>query len=268
VEKLVKFREGFIKMASYLKLRYPALIIVSLIAVELLNQELSYDQFSDQVRYSYGEPFRHNGIPFAYGTSQMPLLKHFTLAFICASKVLTEDEFRKYCSFLFNPEKHSDALLEMRPLLSAQKPEDIKYETPGRDNKTIDWLIKYPENTLLLEVKNRTGSTYQHLIEIAQTSGMVSEPETNPKMFFKSTFSKFNRVNSSNVLQGAWIYVDIKENREKLDEYFDSYIDPDLMQFYIIGGWDFECYIKARNENQKKLLVEKFRIVESDRYVF
>ena len=255
-------------MASYLNLRWPALKIVNFIPPELLNQDLSYDQFSDQVRYSFGEPFRHNGIPFAFGTGQMPLLKHFTLAFICASKVLTEDDFQNYRSSLFNPEKHADALMEMRPLLSAQKPEFIEYETPGRDDKTIDWLIKYHEIQILLEVKNRSGNTYQHLIEIAQTRGMVSEPETNPEKFFKSTFSKFDRVESSDALQGAWIHIGIKENREKLDEYFDDNIDLDLMQFYIIGGWDSECYVKTRNENQKKILLEKFRIIESDRYVF
>jgi hypothetical protein len=255
-------------MAKLLGLHDIAIKIVDLIPKELLDQDLSFDQFNDFVRYNYGEPYKYNERPFAYGTPQMPYLKHFTLAYCMSSYILSSRDFNDYLKYIFNPEKHSDALLEIRPLLNSELPNKVFHEFPGLGEKTIDWRIVYPDIEILLEVKNRSGSTFEHLLQIAKSKGSVVTPDTNPEKIFKSTFSKFCINNNNSVLQGIWINFGIKESKSLLDNYFENEINPELLQFYIIAGWGKEGYIKTRKEEQKTILIKKFGLIESDKFVF
>jgi hypothetical protein len=262
------FVQGFLSMASKIGEKERARGLAFSIPSELAEQELSYDTLSDHVRYSFGLPFQHNGIPFAVGTTQMPELSTFTLVFIAASKILDPVSFEKYCRYLFTPAKHQDAMLEFRPILTSRPIDGLEYETQGRGSKKIDWKISYPDITILLDVKNRSGNTYEHLFSIIQSKGEIPIPNTKAEVFFKSTQEKFQPNKSAQVLQGIWVHVGIKENARTLDAYFETEIDPDLLQFYVIAGWGNECHVKARTVEQEEAVLAAFSLVRSDQFVF
>jgi hypothetical protein len=234
------FLKGFLRIASELGLGTQASQIAHFIPKKLSNQKLSIDLFSNTTSYKFGTPYSHKGRPFAFGSQQMPRLDHFTLAFVAASMILDENAFASYRTYLFNPDKHSDALLEIRPILSAMNPITIEYEVQGKDSKRIDWRLKYDDVELLFDVKNRSGYTTTYLLNILQNKSGYIVPNTDPQEIFNSTFNKFNSTTSENSLQGVWIHVGIKVSKNIIDQYFENKIDPQLMQFFIIAGWENE----------------------------
>jgi hypothetical protein len=264
----VTFRNGFIELAKNMVSEKTIAELIQFIPNELLNSDLNYDQLSDQVRYKLGVPFTHKRQPFAYGTPQMPVLSIFVKAFVIAYEVLDKNDFLLFCRNLFIPSKHADALFEMRPLISSINIKNIEYEVPGGKNKKIDWRLCYDNYQILVDVKNRTGNTYEHLVNIVNRNSPSMIPETKPETFFKSTYEKFNINNVENIYQGVWIHIGIKEYAISLSTYFHMNIDPLLLQFFIISGWKNECYICTRNEKQKQILLSTFNLVITDDYVF
>ncbi|MFQ6090429.1 MAG: hypothetical protein ACE5LD_03220 [Candidatus Bipolaricaulia bacterium] len=68
------------------------------------------------------------------------------------------------------------------------------------------------------------------------------------------------------MLQGAWIHVRVKQDRDALHQAFHD-LDPTKVHFAIFGGWDAEAYVLARAESDKSFLMEFFDLEESTSFL-
>jgi len=196
------------------------------------------------------------------------------LAIRAAKSRLNPSDAEKFIRSISDPNNHQDFLFEMRPVIYLKKGLNPKYESESNcaQNKNVDWEVGGGEYTILLEVKNRIGSTAEHLEYIDKmlselSSGVdpenIAPPEApNSEKLFKSIEYKFNNQENTNVLQGAWINTGMKEDKKSLHSCFKA-LDKRKIQFAIIAGWGKRAYILSVNEACKKTILEYFDLIES-----
>ncbi len=249
-----------------------ASLLLSYIPLDFQNLTVTLNRDSKQFSYIYGDLFTTSqGRPFAIGSPHFYTLDQLFIVMYRALEILDEDKRRSYYSYLFSRQKHADAIIEFRPICYLKNNVQIENEVPGNAERRIDWNIRTEAVNVFLDVKNRTGYTAMHLENIARRidQGQTAEdiPVINPEAFFRSTNEKFIRHESVKTINGIWFQVGIKVNADILNEYFDT-VGCDKLDFYILGNWGSEAYVRARTDWQRLRILELFNLAESSNYVF
>jgi len=218
--------------------------------------------------YKFGENFKLPNNAVATGRpTQFPYILNLYNCIKLAKKYLTASQLKQFLKNLSNPAKHTDFLFEMRPILAVDSSTSAKYEARGYSpgNKTIDWLVMPSRKPhILIDVKHRQKSLVSHLIASLMTQ--VKFPAPNPEDLFKSALDKFKSCTDNSSLQGIWVYSLIKEDKTKLLNYFND-LDPTKIHFIILSDWKDDGFVLTQNEEQKSLLLNTFKLLESNRFV-
>ena len=247
-------------------------ILTKSLSPELLKVEVGQDKMTGLLRYEYGNPLTNVAGRRVWGTHQLPEPWQLYVAVRAANRYLGRSDLAEYLSRLKDINKHSDALLEMRPVGHLPPNAKVDYEVPGRKNRRIDWRVRIGFVKVVFDVKNRVKGAINHfadiVAELEKGNRSPPVPKTDPEAFFRSTEIKFRQNFSPLILQGVWTHVHIKESSAVLEQYFRKNVNRFRIDFLIIAGWTDECYILARSSRQKDLIKRLFGLKETMNFVF
>lgn len=226
------------------------------------------DKFTGLWRYEFGVPYDIAKSHF-WGTHMWVPVAHLFTALCCANAQLPEAKLSHYLSRLAVPDKHRAILVEMIPAIKVTSAVAIEFEVAGLGvgNRTVDWVFR-PHNgrTVMLDVKMRTADFIAQAEEIA-TDISAQEPVHDSALLFRSIEKKFMPANPRMQLQGAWICTDIKQHEENISLAFAA-LCADRVHFAILGDWENDAYVLARRPEDRQYLLDLFRLVPSDRFIF
>lgn len=249
--------------------------VYELLPYNIKNAEIIFDPLNNRYLYGFGNQISKSIISF--GGHQNLEIDNLYLAIRTAIKHLNTKDLQCYLKILDNKENHQNHIFEIRPLVNLKSGLTVQYESNNNcvENKKIDWEIK-GDITILLEVKNRIKSTFDHIEHISKIlseyeAGISPEDITKPsspepEFMFTKTLEKMKSRNDLMTLQGVWISSGIKEDEKKLNEYFNK-LDSKIIQFAIFSGWEKEAYILVKKEKYKQTLVEYFSLTETNDFV-
>lgn len=237
------------------------------------------DRLTGNYLYNFGKPLEiESSTVHCFGNTQNHDVKNLYRTIKSAKKYLEKDELAHYIQKINDPNKHSDFLFEMRPLIHLKKDVKVEYESKENciGNKNVDWLLKDNNWIISFDVKNRIKSIVNHLKYIINdllrsfrsgisAKNIVPPKAPDPADLFKSTVSKFNDRKDNKTLQGVWITTGITEDKNKLNEYFHS-LNSKKIQFAIITDWSKDAYILAKDELYKPVLIEFFNLKELNNF--
>jgi len=253
--------------------------IFGMLPPEIKQATIPNDSLGNMPLYNFGNPLEiSNTYVYCSGGIQNHEIKHLYLALRTALQHLTPSEIQNYIKNINNIDKHEDYIFEMRPILNLRVGLKAQYESQNNCNegRNIDWEIKNGEYIILVEVKNRIKSTIAHLkycLELSKKLKAGIAPENislpsapDPVDLFKNILEKYKDQTDSRTLQGAWISSIIKEDENKLNEYFEK-IDSKKIQFAIFSGWDNGAYILVKDEKYRPILLDYFSLIELKDFV-
>jgi hypothetical protein len=121
-----------------------------------------------------------------------------------------------------------------------------------------------------MDVKNRRRSLIHHMMQIlpgiqaGQQMIMPSAPD--PSDLFRDTAEKFLEVPRGVRLQGVWVHTSIKEDRRRLEDYFER-LHELRVHFAILADWADDATILVRERADAEYLKAVFGLEGSDRFV-
>lgn len=251
-----------------------AVELLRLLPLPIKQASVWLDRLTNLWRYEFGDPFDQlPGDIIVTGTNVHPPVSELYVSMRIADKRLDRSQLLIFLRRLANPSRHRDVLFEMRPMRDLGLGCRVDYEVSGfgeRDT-TLDWRVKHPLFSLLLDVKNRSRSLVQHLSEWIPRIGTEEErrkaPAPDPANLFLKVEEKFKESSILRQMQGVWIQTGIKEDKLRLVDHFNSSVDRRKVHFAILSDWGTDTFILARNEPLRVLLKHLFNITESDRFV-
>jgi hypothetical protein len=143
---------------------------------------------------------------------------------------------------------------------------DIERYSPPKENgrhSNIDLFIEHPKRTVLVEVKTRTYDLHK----LIDRHNSEAKPNHKPKQLFEKLEAKFCEVNSNIRLQGVWINTYVQQPYNELIEGFNR-LNKNKVHFAVLGGETEKAFILTKREEDKKLLLNLFRLTESDSFIF
>ncbi len=251
--------------------------LVKLLPGPIKQSDVWYCRLTKKWRYNYGNPF--NGLPgnsIISGTNDNFPVLHLYQSVKIADNKLTRVQLLKYLRRIEDIEKHNDVLFEMRPIINLNSFFQPEYEKCGlgEGNRNVDWYIHKFGINIVFDVKNRVKSLINHIKEI-KTGITEGEKNINPNLFkspepidlFKSVECKLKEKCFLSQIQGVWIKTGIKEDKQKLNSFFENDINKKKIHFAIISDWRDDAYILVRNRLIKMIIKKVFNIYESDRFI-
>ena len=236
------------------------------------------DLLCERMLYTFGEPITiYSSSVHCFEGIQNHDVEKLYLALRLANKYLDEVELENYITKIKDINNHSNYIFVIIPLLNLKDSLIPKNESDTNHigNKNVDWEIKNGEYIILLEVKNRIKDTIDYLSYLKRMlkefNGGINPNEIvpynspNPSNLFKSAI-KVNERKNDKTLQGIWINTGILQDRKKLNNYFKT-LDPKIIQFAIISGWDDDAYILVKDNSYKQILINYFNLIESDNII-
>jgi hypothetical protein len=88
-----------------------------------------------------------------------------------------------------------------------------------------------------------------------------------PWQLFMKSEDKFCEVESNTQLQGVWINTYVRQSYNELIEEFNK-LNKNKVHFAVLGGETENAFILTRREEDKKLLLNLFRLTESNSCIF
>ncbi len=230
------------------------------------------DRVTGLWRYEYGEPLVLPAGATITGTHMFHDVERFFEIICCASWRLTQTTLSAYLSRLADRSRHDDVLAEFAPIFRLAPSVVVDHEVTGvgYGNQTVDWRIQVAHQpVLLLEVKNRITDLVQSFeaIKDQSSSGLIPEPEHDHSILFKSVVHKFRARQPSEAIQAGWIKTGLKQEEKELQAAF-SEIDPERLHAVVLGSWEPEGYVLARDKDTEKRVRKILAIKQTARLVF
>jgi len=237
----------------------------------ILNSKCFKDPIKGMWRYEYGLPLdKLDNKKMAYGTHMWLKVEILVDVLILAHKYLNQDQLHQYMKKIEDVSRHRDFLFEFAPLMRLDDDIKVTYEPPGYCNNCtlIDWLVEKKDNPpILLEVKNRIGDLALLLGSIQEGQSIAQPPEHDVSILFSSIEKKFRSCAASNMLQGAWIGTQLRQEKQELIAEYRK-IDTSKIHFIVLGDHLNDVLVMASTEDVKKQVLITFKCIESERFVF
>ncbi len=253
--------------------RQDAELILRLFPAPIQNLTCFLDRLTGLWRYEYGEPIDLRGGAAVFGTQMYQQADRLFDVVVCAQRRLSPDKFSKYIQRLAIPEKHEDTLVEFAPILRLSAWTELEYEVEGHaeGNKTIDWLIRTEEVSILIDVKNRTKDLLESLVKFQagerKPDGSVPDPTHDTMSLFRSLESKFRSRPTTEFTQVAWIRTRLMQEEHELTSAFWE-LDASRVHAVLLGDFADDVYILAHDACVKQLVLTALQCRESRRFVF
>ncbi|MBI3021453.1 MAG: hypothetical protein HYY59_05600 [Candidatus Omnitrophica bacterium] len=230
-----------------------------------------HDRITGLWKYDFGAPIDIDSHIIIGGGGMFPLVRHLVTTMKIVRARLDAGQLQNLMKRLAIPLKHEDALAEFSPLFFAKDDTQATFEVKGLGvgNKTVDWYIQPTGTTpILLDVKNRVCDLIEGLRDLAKGSfTVVPPPQHDPRSLFIDTAEKYKPGSPTRQLQGAWIITELKQDRVRLQQAFES-LDPERLHFAVLANWSQDAYVLVRDESNRSLITSAFGITHSDRWVF
>jgi hypothetical protein len=246
--------------------------MIALVPEPIRSLPCFLDQLTGLWRYQYGEPLALSGRRTMTGTHMFHEVERLFEVICCASWRLPPPKLDAYLARLADRAHHEDVLVEFAPILHIDYSVAIEHEHfgLGSGNRTIDWRIQAAGRPLLLlEVKNRTRDLVESFeaINSLSSDSPVPEPNHNHSILFRSTQVKFRSRPTTEAIQAVWIKTGLLQEEEQLKIAFGE-LDPTRIHAAILGSWEPEGYVLARDAGTKRSVLKILRIKDSTRLVF
>jgi len=249
--------------------------IIQLLPEPIKRSPCFLDRLTGLWRYDFGMPFVElPGDGVVLGTHMYHEVDRLYDVLFCARRRLGEEQLSSYLNRLADPNKHEDMLTEFAPILRLDPAVEVQYEVSGygEGNRTVDWLIRTgAQPPLLLDVKNRRKDLLESLVRIHAGERDPAEsapmPAHDPSMLFASIEQKFNRRPHDEMIQGVWIHTSLKQEETELETVFGR-LDAQRVHFAILGDWNDDVCVLARDSAIKNHVLVVLRVRESRRFVF
>ena len=249
--------------------------LADLVPQQLKSSPCFLDRRTGLWRYSFGSPLDGlSSCRVVFGTHMYHPLDRLIDVLLCAKRRLSKEQLADYLKRIDDPNKHADLIFEFAPVV--RLPDDVQtaYEVVGYGEgaSNIDWLISSQESpSLLLEVKHRTRDLLESLIKIDEdqrdSNGRALAPVHDISLLFRNIEKKFLPRSSNEMLQGAWICTDIKQEKEELRMAFAA-LDPQRIHFTVLGDFKDDVYVLCDDEKVRNYVLKVFQCSESNRFVF
>jgi hypothetical protein len=233
----------------------------------LLACECFHDKLTGLWRYEFGEPHRVRS-ELVWGTHMWSPVPVLLDVLACARQRLPPQKLAAYLALLGNPAKHQEYLAEMLPMFRVDPaiPAEHEARLMGAGNKTIDWLVGPVDGRrVLFDVKRRFADF------IAMMDGLSADDAAAPGhdvgLLFRSVEGKFRHSNPDQLLQGAWIVTDIKQDEAELGGTFAA-LDAGKVHFAVLGDAEADVHVITRRPEDRGFLLRLFQANESTRFVF
>lgn len=248
--------------------------LADLLPASIFSAPCFKDRLTKLWRYEFGAPINRlpNGME-VYGSHMYHLIDQLVEGMVCADRYLSPSQLDEYGKRLGEPLKHSDVLTEMLPVLRLSPHVNAEFEVEGygMGNRKIDWLIRPPEEVpILLDVKQRKRDMVEYFGQLTardKTTQIAPEPKHDASLLFLSLESKFLSRAPTEFLQGAWIHSGFKQEQTEFEASF-SKLDGTRIHFAILGGWDEEAFVIARQGIDSQNLIRILGRTYSDRFIF
>jgi hypothetical protein len=247
--------------------------LAALLSPALAACHCFFDILTKLWRYEFGVPLdRFSSGQIMYGTHMFHRVDRLVEALSAAKRWLTPAQLHQYLERLSESLKHTDALVEMLPVLRIHRDAIAQFEVRGygEGNRTIDWLISVTGGPqVLLEVKHRKRDMVEYFGRLSDNphKSETLTPTHNTDLLFQSVEGKFVQRLAAEPIQGVWIHVSIKQEQSELEASF-ARLDPQRIHFAVLGGWDEDVYILTRPDLDAQRLLNLFGRTLSDRYIF
>lgn len=235
--------------------------LLRLIPPPLSSAECFLDKLTNIWKYEFGEALElSQGV--LHGTDWEPV-RNLVRVIDAVERYLSEEQRRRYLARLARPRDHAIALCEFMPVirLAPGVACDFEFRT-GKGNRDVDWRVRKPGcRPVLIEVKRRISDLI-NMAEVTLTgerkpNGHVPQPRHEAAMLFRSVAQKFQKTSAAVQLQGAWVSTALKQETTELRQAFDD-LDPQLVHFAIIGGWERGVLILTRAPAHEVVLLDVF----------
>jgi hypothetical protein len=233
------------------------------------------DRLTGLWRYDFGEPcvdLPRGGV--VLGTQMYQEVDRLFDVLACAHRRLPDEVFQNYLARLADPKKHDDLIFEFAPILRLPVDMDASYEVSGlgEGNRTIDWLIKPKSGvSIALEVKNRPKDLLESLVRLQagerDVDGTAPAPLHDAGLLFASLEQKFRPRDVSEMVQGAWIGTDLRQEESELMAAF-ARLDPTRVHVAFFGDWKDDAYVLSHSDFARQHAREVLGVRESRRFVF
>lgn len=228
-----------------------------------------FDRLTDRWRYEFGKPWTTRRIR-VFGPHVWPLVDVLVGAAVLLDKHVHGKDRARWLARLGDPRKHDIAIAEMMPVKRVPPDVTIEYEAPtGEGGHTVDWLLRRSTQLVFVEVKRRSVDMISLAGEVSRgrrrSGNRAPQPQHDAELMLRSIMQKFSP--SSNRLQGAWIATGLQQETTELDAAFRS-LDPDRIQFLVLGGWELGVTVLARSAEQSACVIELLGQRATDGFVF
>jgi len=221
--------------------------------------------------YEYGAPFGLPDEKVVFGSTQVLPVDDLIKATQAARHYLPSSDWDAIIQRLEDFEKHFEAMAELHPLTLAKGVRTAKHEVPASGNRTVDWRFEWEDGTtMLLEVKSRIYNLIGTLASFDPSDSSSLVPCTDPEKLFRDVIGKFPINGPSDVVQGAWLQVLVKQEKRGLDNYF-AQLDQRRLHFAIIWSGDtsqLEAYVVHRQDVDGRAVLYRFGLQQSETIVF
>jgi hypothetical protein len=241
--------------------------LLAIVPPPLLACECFHDKLTGVWRYEFGEPHRV-GADLVWGTHMWSPAPVLFDVLACARWRLPPEKLAAYLALISNPGKHQEYLAEMFPMfrVDAAIPAEHEAGSMGAGNRTIDWLVGPVDGRrVLFDVKRRFVDF------IALMDGLSADEAAAPGhdvgLLFRSVEGKFQHSNPDQLLQGAWIVTDIKQDEAELGGAFAA-LDAGKVHFAILGDAKADVHVITRRPEDRGFLLRLFQATASTRFVF
>lgn len=242
--------------------------ILSIVPQRLIDAGSFLDRMTGLWRYEFGIPY-NVGRKIVWGTHMWIPVENLFSALFCTYHRLSNEKRANYLKRLANPNTHQTTLVEMAPAHKVSPDVPLEFEIAGfgAGNRTVDWVITPDDGrTVMLDVKRRTVDFIRQA-ELMGGEGAVPEPDHDPALLFRSVEDKFVLADPDIQLQGVWIFTDIKQNEEFLQNTFAA-LDTGKVHFAIFGDWKPDAYVLVQRDEDRQYLLGLFHVEPSIRFTF
>ncbi len=220
--------------------------LLSSIPNAVTNAVAFEDRLSGVWRYEFGDPINDFG---AIGSHTFPTVELLFKAIKIARDRLTNKDFLKWLSQLFNQSQHLSRLEEIAPIFRLQDDVGVIPDVDGPKGN-VDWEILVPSlPSIFLEVKLRHVDLADTFDQVrAGRTGQELSPKYDISFLFVNLEHKFAACNPTERLQGIWIAIWIKQERSELQAAF-ARLNPSKIHFALIvpqGGSGDSAFLLAQ----------------------
>ncbi|HYC35352.1 MAG TPA: hypothetical protein VEC19_02950 [Usitatibacter sp.] len=242
--------------------------LVHLLRAPLSAAECFLDNLTGLWRYEFGEPFEV-GAEQVVGTNIWLPVNHLLQALQTVHQRVHGNQREAFLNRLAVAAMHRIALAEMIPgrRTASDVPMDFEVVGMGAGNTTIDWHVRpVGQRPVLLDVKRRTTDFLQQM-EMHQGGPEVQPPAHDAALMFRSVEQKFRPADPDQILQGAWIVTDIKQQEGRLNDAFAA-LDSAKVHFAVLGDWEPDGCLLVKRQLDREYLSALLRIEASARFTF